>query len=494
MKKKNRFGALLEELMTIVDIKNYVLARELGYDVSYISKWISGAMLPSDKNSEMVLKGISKCIVNSLNDISRQKLYSDYYLGSDEELEEALYDNLYAEYVYVKGDQKKGQSTADQKVDYLSQCSIKDFISVMNHPVLRKVKHLDVMAMIDILNIEKEHRLKIAFLENYGEGMRGYYPEVHFSLVFDLKSSMKDSVYNAIFLLNMYTNFMNVDFKAYVSKKAYGKTVFAVKDAYSASAMLVNAKTCRNVVTSEDQEIAGEWYAEVAHLCNRETLAIRRGSVTELVKNKEYMYSLIAKDAKWMIGHFTESLLPHDLFEEVLQTVSKKSSWALDNSELRKTHKGVAKMLPELDFSVLFTDDSFKNFLVTGKLDFYNHWVYLSVQQRVRCLRYIVELIENGKLNVKLSTRRLVEDFSYTTNPCIYLSDYISYVRVDKEMEDTVLVMNRPEVVELFKSFYYEIWNEKEDIMISDRQAIVRKIKSIITSAELLEKIEAASN
>ena len=62
MEEKNRFSSLLEQLMIIADVKNYTLASELQYDVSYISKWVSGRMLPAEKSSKKVLHGISRCI------------------------------------------------------------------------------------------------------------------------------------------------------------------------------------------------------------------------------------------------------------------------------------------------------------------------------------------------------------------------------------------------------------------------------------------------
>ena len=44
------FGKTIEKLIYFLGEKNYSLARELGYDVSYLSKWISGTMFPTFKN------------------------------------------------------------------------------------------------------------------------------------------------------------------------------------------------------------------------------------------------------------------------------------------------------------------------------------------------------------------------------------------------------------------------------------------------------------
>lgn len=65
MEKKNRFSILLERLMGTVNLKNATLAAELQYDVSYISKWINGKTLPSEKSVAQILHVISDYIVES---------------------------------------------------------------------------------------------------------------------------------------------------------------------------------------------------------------------------------------------------------------------------------------------------------------------------------------------------------------------------------------------------------------------------------------------
>ena len=54
-----QFGALLKMILTLNDIKMYNLADALGYDKSYISKWINQAKLPPSKDIDRLADQIA---------------------------------------------------------------------------------------------------------------------------------------------------------------------------------------------------------------------------------------------------------------------------------------------------------------------------------------------------------------------------------------------------------------------------------------------------
>lgn len=65
--EKNRFSILLEQLINTGEVKNASLAAALRYDASYISKWITGRMIPAEKTKRKVLRGISQEIVRQVH-------------------------------------------------------------------------------------------------------------------------------------------------------------------------------------------------------------------------------------------------------------------------------------------------------------------------------------------------------------------------------------------------------------------------------------------
>lgn len=102
MDDKNRFSILLEHLLEVAEVKNYTLAKHLQYDVSYISKWVSGRMLPAKKTEKRVMEGISACVVDEATDDGRDLLLREYSVSIPSDLKAAIYDNLIAEYDYLQ--------------------------------------------------------------------------------------------------------------------------------------------------------------------------------------------------------------------------------------------------------------------------------------------------------------------------------------------------------------------------------------------------------
>lgn len=492
MEEKNRFSSLLEQLIAAADLKNYTLAQELQYDVSYISKWISGRMLPAEKSSEKVFQGISKCIIDSLTDRSREELYLHYQVNCEDDLKQAIYDDLESAYNYVKGLKKMTGSEVAPITSYFAELTLPHLVSKMKHPVLRRVRSLEVVAAMDLLAMEHEYRLIIAQIENEHLSIRQDFPNVHFSMLINLEMGKQDCVYDAIFLINMLTNFTHIDFQLYGGIQAYGKIVLAVKDAYSISGMLFDRKSCMSVTVSEDTEICNKLYHKVNSLFSRETLLFRKVPIYEMFFRHDYIDSILATNLRWLIGHMTEHLLPDDLFEEILAETHELEKWKVRAVELERIHTLTRSILEESRVHIMIYESAFRNFAVSGELDFYSYKVYLTMDQRLRYMQYVMSLLqEEGRRKIKLIQGSFVMDFQYIANPSVFLSDVISYLRLENEnRQNNVQVMNNVSVIELFSRFYEEIWTNRKDVVVEDRETMVKMIRHSMQSISLLSRTE----
>lgn len=499
MSKKNRFSILLEQLMTSADVKNYTLAKELQYDVSYISKWTSGRMLPSEKNLDKVLKTISRCIVESLDGEKLENMYQDYQVDDKKDLEAAVNDNLMVEYNYVKDLKNNSGVEVAPKTSYYPEMTLLQFISKMRHPTLRKVKSLEIVAVVDLLSIEHEYRMMIADVEGEQEAMRKdrKYHGVHFSMLIDLESGEHDCISDGIFLMNVLMN-ANVELQLYSSTQAHGKAIFLVKDLFAISGMLLDRSSCISVTTSEDYKYCNVLFHKIKNLCRGELLLFRKIEMKEMLEKYDYMKSILSTNLRWLIGHMTEQFLPYDLFEELLVETKLSEHIGVPVENLRKIHNVTAGMLYESKVRIMIYESALNEFIVSGKMDFYNYRIKLSTSQRLRCLKNIMSMIEKSeksekdeKVEIKLICGRLVADFQYKSRPCLFLADTISYMRLgDESYENNVMELNSLPIKKLYNEFYDEVWNSNEEIVISDPTMIRESLGHMLQFGELLERME----
>ena len=270
MKEKNRFSVLLEHLTSMANLKNYVLAKAVQYDESYISKWISGKITSNRKKiTKLILQNISQCIVEALTDDNRDTFLEEYQISDVSNLQKAIYDHLESEYTYVKELQVTTGSKVATKISYYPELTLDQFIFKMKHPALRKVQSLNIYAMVDILNVDTNYQLLIAEFNSMHNDIGLVLPGVHFSLMIDLESSSDNPVYTAGFLMNLLSNLSNIDFNLYCGTQAQKKMVFAIKDIYSLSGMLVDQNHCLAVTTIEDSSLSTELYYKLKYFAAR---------------------------------------------------------------------------------------------------------------------------------------------------------------------------------------------------------------------------------
>lgn len=192
MEDKNRFSILLEHLLEVAEVKNYTLAKRLQYDVSYISKWVSGRMLPAKKTEKRVMEGISACVVDEATDDGRDLLLREYSVSIPSDLKAAIYDNLIAEYDYLQEELDSGEARIGPYTDFWAELNMLQYLTKMAHPVLRRVSQLDIVAVMDLMEMAREYRLKVANLQNGQLVDQRSYDNVYFKLMIDISREKWD--------------------------------------------------------------------------------------------------------------------------------------------------------------------------------------------------------------------------------------------------------------------------------------------------------------
>lgn len=494
MNSNNRFSSLLKNLLLTANLKNTILAQELQYDVSYISKWLNGQILPAEKGLEKILHTISSCITRSLESEQKAQMYAKYTVNNDDDLEGAIYDNLLIEYNYVKELKADTGLEIAPQIAYFPELTLLQFVNKMRHPVLRNVQALNVVAMLDVINMEKNCQLIIADLQNaYSTSQRMLYPGVHFNMLLDLSTALEKPIHNTTFIMNMIANFSNVKFNLYESKQARGKAIFAVDNGFIISGMLTDNNHCIAVTTSEDPQICNVMYNKLRSFCGKNNQLTSAMSMKEFISSSGYMRSILAEKHKWIICCLSEHFISESLFETLLDQISTDSIDEEFSLELKKSYYLTRNILNETKTDAIIIDSTLQQFLVTGQIYFYHLKFHLTTEQRIEYLKNIRSILEsNPNVNIRIFSRDTIMNFQFLGAPNIMIADSITHVRVSTEhSQNRIEVMNSTSIKLLLETTFNEIWNS---IGESGETLTSQLINQLIHTLEILQRTESNLN
>lgn len=426
MEDKNRFSILLEHLLEVAEVKNYTLAKRLQYDVSYISKWVSGRMLPAKKTEKRVMEGISACVVDEATDDGRDLLLREYSVSIPSDLKAAIYDNLIAEYDYLQEELDSGEARIGPYTDFWAELNMLQYLTKMAHPVLRRVSQLDIVAVMDLMEMAREYRLKVANLQN---------------------------------------------------------------------GLLVSHSRCAAVTATEDPQNCESLYDNFSKLCVRDDQLFRDTSMRQLISQYDYMHTLLASNLRWMFGHLNELLLPDDLFEEILTAheAELKDFLGATPAELRSVHNLAKGVVEETNIRILIYEAAFSSMAVSGELDFFSYKVSLTPDQRSRCISYVLQLCkQREKLEFRLISGRIVNDFQYVADPNVFLSGAASYLRLDNNCPiNRIAMVNNSVMEDRLSEYFDQVWNLDDQNVTKERNAIAEHIHHVLQGIHLITRAKS---
>ncbi len=478
MKDKNRFSSQLKYLMTTTKLKNYTLAKELQYDESYISKWVTGSLLPTEKTSGKIIRDISHCVVAAADSESLEELFQNYQVDTIQDLEDAIYDNLTAEFNYVINLKESTGSEVAAKTSYYPELTLAQFMQKMRHPVLRQVKSLEVIAAMDIFSVDRNYQISIAqFQTSSNQAIHRCWPGVHFTLLLNLNTPGSQPRYNIPFLLNLLARFSTVDFQLYDCPQAQSKIIFSVKDAYCLSGMIMDKTHCLSVTATEEPKNTNAIYDRLQSLCSEEMLLVRRTSMPAMLRSNEYMQYTFSRNPRWLLSHLTEHFLPEELFDALADDYCKAHR-DVDRETLRRIQKLNNNVLSNIPIRIIISETGLNDFAVTGNLDFFGDKLTLTPEQRLQCLKYAATKSEqNRTITYGILRAGRFSDPHSTPIPTLFLSDSLSYLRLNHNSSSyNISKLNLVQICEQFQEFFDAIWKDPSivDSYINSSAELIR--------------------
>ena len=251
--KNVTFGQLLEKLLHLSNQKKSSLAKALGYDVSYISKWITGKNLPTQKSISDICRITSEFIVDSLNMSYMQDLKNYFEIDEDIEnnfvLAQYLERSLKESYMYTAKKsipnlyKKTHSEDSYNSITHINPRLRKQYLSKDANLFMSKSDKLDLIISADLYKLNNSDKMAIADMKkdlismNVSENSR-----VRFLMGFDRQDS--DIVFNTTMIINMITTYPEINFEIFNCEVDSNTLISVIKDRIFHAAVFTKDRRC----------------------------------------------------------------------------------------------------------------------------------------------------------------------------------------------------------------------------------------------------------
>ena len=494
--KNMTFGQLLEKLLYLSNQKKSTLAKSLGYDISYISKWINGKNLPTQKSISNICKSTAEFIVNSLTSTSMQDLKNyfeiDANIDNDEVLIQYLEENLKESYMETAQKSLPNiYKSTHWEDNYNGMIHInprlrKQYLSKDFESFITKCNDLDMIICANLYKINPNDKMSIALMKSELAQLEDQ-SKVKIKLIIGFEGNEDDIIINTILIINMIALHACMDFEVYNCNIDSNSIVAVIKNRIFHSAVYTRDKRCLFTSMSKEKKTIDEMYYNLEELFkNQGKLLVKKSSSIDLIKEKIYIQYIMGQDLRWLIGAMNELLMPFDLFEEVSKTVFG------DNVELLDELKNINMFLQSVTYSsklkVLIYASHLKRYISSGELNFFNNPVTLTFEQRERHLKYIEKLIlESDVVELKLLDGSFVDDFKDSADPSLYLSKSLKLIPIHPENnKNDYAILNDHEFKNICDKFFDDVWENRKDIVIDDKEEILERLQKALVYSKII--------
>ena len=267
------------------------------------------------------------------------------------------------------------------------------------------------------------------------------------------------------------------------------------KGDFAITGLLVSHSRCAAVTATEDPQNCESLYDNFSKLCVRDDQLFRDTSMRQLISQYDYMHTLLASNLRWMFGHLNELLLPDDLFEEILTAhkAELKDFLGATPAELRSVHNLAKGVVEETNIRILIYEAAFSSMAVSGELDFFSYKVNLTPDQRSRCISYVLQLCkQREKLEFRLISGRIVNDFQYVADPNMFLSGAASYLRLDNNCPiNRIAMVNNSVMEDRLSEYFDQVWNLDDQNVTKERNAIAEHIHHVLQGIHLITRAKS---
>ncbi len=499
--EKDEFGAIIGKLLKYTGAKNFALASELGYDVSYISKMINGKIYPASRNVSVICHKTALFITENATASARrvvsEALDIDLSMAEtpvDEKniFREALEDYLLHSYFdTVEGNVKSNNKMVDKNANKaIDSDDIDDTNSyTLVSPTLRK-KYLRMQwekfnnsdeitrysMMTCFFELNRDDKLALAAVSSMDFDINPNDALYKLLLSFNL-SECKNIISDTLIFTCMVMNFACPSFKLYATEFPCQSLMFSAINYFCHFDIPGPDGKCLIATSSHDKKTISDTYDAIEELISAHChIVLSEQSPAEFILDKNYMRSLLGENLRMYFGKMNEFFLPEDIFARLSAEVFGDGSAITE--ELNAINVMINKGVYGRRMQILLYASALEDYALTGQLYFFNKAVQLSVEDRMAHIQNMLDVLEAcPNIKLRLVSEPFVDELRNEENATFILSDNLGYLRVSERFtEYTMLVISERDVKQMYHQFFEAAW-EMESKLIIAKEDVEKEIK-----------------
>ncbi|MEG1411619.1 MAG: hypothetical protein RSD36_17420 [Terrisporobacter sp.] len=491
------FGSVLENLLYISKQKKSSLANYLGYDVSYINKWVNSKNLPSAKKATEICDNITKFIIDSLCDDTKKHLMEYFELDNDD------YDYLYSHIrnvlseVYLKNSSIKGNNakhiTSISQEYYNSNSEIRP--AFLHKTILEELEFnrnssssLDIIMSVNLFSINHKDKVSLVNMKRYFYGLsKNVSVKIDFLMGFDGRTD--DEILNSLLTINILSSYPKLNFNLYNCDVSSNTAFFVIKDKFLCTCIFSDDGECLFSSTSKDINLVNEFYFSLEYkLKNKGKNICHKKLPCEMIEDQTYIQYIMNNELRCLLGSINEFFMPEDLFTEIAERVFGHNPVIIN--ELKKINVFLHNATYKGKLKVLIYESELRKYMSSGCLHFFNTPVNLTFRERERHIEFIEKMLtENNDVEIRLVDGNFVEDFRHTDNPSFYLSKNLKFIKVHPVSgKNEYSILRDNEMKKMSDSLFDNLWNYEGELILIDKDDILERISKSISYTRIISE------
>lgn len=461
------FGDILKQLLETSGIKQIQLAEHLGYDVSYINKWISGQKHPSLKNNRELFKSIAEFIVKYGGEELHSQLLQE---GITEEQEEYIVGLLSEAYRQPEPQKNRSYESTAGNNSMFHHLSTQFTVNTksMSTAIQRRfeqenIKTLEFVSIPLLCYCGKDHA-RSTWLDMYT-----YLPEnkkihIRFAADFGKKEYRLELCHDVMLFLYGLPERISFDIFPDDQFHEMNQGLYLCQDAIFSMSSYDVLRQDISVVLSEDKSVVSSYYSMADNYLYNKPRLVQREEFQNLYR-KKYFQSFMFSTAFFSLHTVMPMIF---MTEEMLERLCDEHNFDLNKSEIYQVYK---KTLPKWNF-VLYKSAVMK-FLFDGNLWMWGKTINLSPEERKQYLAQLLEYFahQGGSVQILSDTNPLMRYGDISASIFSNGTSLFS-VRHHDDVERKLIHMNDEKLMGCFNAFFEKLQTFPANLLMKKEEAI----------------------